>query len=372
MWGYVNQFATPEGTRRFAERFSGGVARGHFRESQGLVLSSLGFGTYLGNPDAATDQACADAMVEAVRGGINVIDSAINYRFQRSERSIRAALSKLAAQGIGRGEIVLCTKAGYLTPDGEMPADPGDYFFREYVQTGILCPEDVVAGCHAMTPRYLEDQLARSLRNLGVECIDVYYLHNPETQLSAVPHEEFHRRVRAAFEWLESCVVGGKIRFYGMATWNAFRDSPRGRDHFSLAEVEALAREVAGGEHHFRFVQLPFNLAMTEALTHANQSFGGRAAATVEVAMELGLTLVASAPLLQGQLAQNLPEFLSERLGLASDSQRALQFARSAPGITTALVGMNRLAHVRANLELAAIEPLSAQNFRQLLRAAPE
>ncbi len=78
---------------------------------------------------------------------------------------------------------MLCTKAGFLTPDSEMPADASEYFSREFVEAGVFGAEDIAAGCHCMTPRYLADQLERSRRNLGVECIDVFYLHNPETQL---------------------------------------------------------------------------------------------------------------------------------------------------------------------------------------------
>ncbi len=116
---------------------------------------------------------------------MNVIDSAINYRLQRSERSVGAALN-LTSDEFFRDEIVVCTKAGFLTPDGEMPEDPNEYFSREYVERGILRPEDIAAGCHCMAPGYLSDQLDRSRRNLGVECVDVFYLHNPETQLSEV------------------------------------------------------------------------------------------------------------------------------------------------------------------------------------------
>ncbi|HXJ16900.1 MAG TPA: aldo/keto reductase, partial [Candidatus Polarisedimenticolia bacterium] len=116
--------ATPEGTLRYAARFQGRSAAGHFRELPGgLVFSSIGIGTYLGEPDEATDNGYASAVIAAVDGGINVVDSAINYRFQRSERSIAAALRELAAKGYGREEVILCTKAGFLTPDGEMPAD---------------------------------------------------------------------------------------------------------------------------------------------------------------------------------------------------------------------------------------------------------
>ena len=370
-------FATAEGTRRYAARFDGrpsaslraSAATGHFREqpaAAGLVMSSLGIGTYLGNLDAGTDQAYTDAVVAAVSGGINVIDSAINYRFQRSERSIGAALKQLAALGYARDELLLCTKGGYLTPDGEMPADPSDYFFREYIEKGIFRAQDIAAGCHCMTPRYLEDQLERSLRNLGVECIDVYYLHNPETQLGAVPREEFTRRVRAAFEVLESVVSAGKIRFYGMATWNAFRQAENAPEAIALGEMVTLASEVAGPSHHFRLVQLPYNLAMTEALTRSNQPVNGRCLPMIEAAHALGITLVGSASLLQGQAARNLPGSIAEALGLDNDVHRALQFARSSPGITTALVGMSRVEHVRANLKLVGVAPASAEQFAKL------
>ena len=359
-------FATSKGTRRYAARFADRAAAGFFRPQQDLLLSSLGIGTYLGEPNAVTDQSYADAVFAAVSGGINVIDSAINYRFQRSERSIGTALRKLAEAGIARDELILCTKGGYLTPDGELPADPGAFFSREFIQTGILRPEDVVAGCHAMSPRYLEDQVSRSLRNLGVECIDVYYLHNPETQLGEIPREEFNRRIRSAFEFLESAVDAGRIRYFGMATWNAFRGPQGAPDSVSLAEMEILAREIAGEKHHFRVVQLPFNLGMTQALTLANQTLDERLLPIIEVAHALDITLIASAALFQGRLARNLPEFIADLLGLESDVQRAMQFARSAPGIGTALVGMSRVEHVCENLKLLGIPPASEEQFTRL------
>jgi aryl-alcohol dehydrogenase-like predicted oxidoreductase len=359
-------FATLEGTRRYAARFAGKAAEGHFREQQGLLMSSIGIGTYLGEPDAATDRSYTEAVATAVKGGINVVDSAINYRLQRSERSIGAALKDLLAAGFARDEVIFCTKAGFLTPDAEMPRDPGEYFAHEFVERGIFRMEDVAAGCHCMAPPYLEDQLERSRHNLGVDCIDVLYLHNPETQLSEISRDEFRNRLRAAFRFLESAVAAGKIRMYGLATWNAFRQEAQASDFMSLADEVALAREVAGETHHFRFVQLPFNLAMPEALSRANQLANGRTVAMVQAARMLGITLVSSAALLQGQLARNLPSFVRSALGLASDLQCALQFARSAPGITTALVGMSRAEHVRSNLELVRIPPASREDFLKL------
>jgi aryl-alcohol dehydrogenase-like predicted oxidoreductase len=362
----MNRGATKEGTTRYAEKLRGHAADGHFRVVRELLFSSLGIGTYLGQPNDTTDSGYAAAIVAAVELGINVIDSAINYRLQRSERNIGTALKVLAHKGFSRDEIVVCTKGGYLTADGSMPADANRYFFEEYIQKGVFTAKDIAEGCHCMTPRFLENQLARSLKNLGVDTIDVYYLHNPETQLGEVPCDEFLKRVREAFTFLESIVERGRIQYYGMATWNGFRQQKSARDSLQLAEVVKIAKEVAGDSHHFRFVQLPFNLGMTEALTMGGQTVGASDKTAMEAAEELGVHLIASASLLQGQVAQNLPQFVAEALGLSDDAERALQFVRSAPGITTALVGMSRTAHVEANARLVQVPPAGIDQFSKL------
>lgn len=362
----VTDKATTTGTQAYADRFRDRAADGHFRQAQGLLISSLGIGTYLGQPDERTDAAYTGAVVAAVENGINVVDAAINYRFQRSERSIGAALVRLEEKGFAREQLVLCTKAGYLTPDGKMPSEPNRYFFEEYMQRGIFQAKDIAAGSHCMAPRFLQDQMARSMANMGVNCIDVFYLHNPETQLSEIPKSQFLLRVREAFHFLEATVATGKIQFYGMATWNGFRQEAATRDSMQLAEFSAIAKEIAGDAHHFRFIQLPFNLGMTEALTLGNQSLNGKTLTMMEAASELGITLVASASLLQGQVAANLPSFVAEAFGLQSDAQRALQFVRSSPGIATALVGMSREEHVLSNTKLVAIQPATLEQFSQL------
>jgi aryl-alcohol dehydrogenase-like predicted oxidoreductase len=362
----MNSGATQEGTKQYAGKFQGAAAEGHFRQAEALTISSVGIGTYLGQPNESTDASYTAALVAAVESGINLIDTAINYRLQRSERNVGTALKILAKKGIGRGEVVVCTKGGYLTPDGAMPTDANRYFFEEYLQKGIFAAKDIAAGSHCMTPRFLENQLGRSLKNLQVDCIDVYYLHNPETQLSDISPTEFLKRVREAFSFLESAVSRNQIQYYGMATWNGFRQEKGTRDLMQLPQLVDIARELAGEQHHFRFVQLPFNLAMTEALTLGNQSIHSETKTVMEAADELGVQLIASASLLQGQVAQNLPGFVAEALGLESDVERALQFARSAPGITAALVGMSRTAHVEMNTRLVSVPPAGLEQFSKL------
>ena len=350
--------ATPEGTARYRLRFKDLAVAAHFRQAQDLWLSSIGIGTYLGAPDEQTDRLYAEAVIRAVEMGANVIDTAANYRFQRSERSIGAALGELGQRGFAREEVVICTKGGYLPFDGAPPRDVRQYVEDNFIKTGVAAWGDIAGGAHCMTPGYLENQLRQSLRNLKVDCVDVYYVHNPESQLTAVDQNEFWKRLRAAFEFLEQCVAQGSIKNYGVATWNGFRDEPDARGYHSLEGMVETAREIAGDQHHFRFIQLPLNLAMPEALFFQNQKLGDEYVSVVEAAQALGVTVIASGSILQGQVARGLPEAIRDALGsLATDAQTGIQFVRSAPGITTALVGMSRVAHVEENLQLAAVEP---------------
>jgi predicted aldo/keto reductase-like oxidoreductase len=151
-----------------------------------------------------------------------------------------------------------------------------------------------------------------------------------------------------------------------MATWNGFRAAPDSREHLSLGAIESVAREISGESHHFRFVQLPVNLAMTEALTLANQDIEGTQTTVVEAADGLGIQLIASASLLQGKVARRLPPFVAGAIGLEDDAQRALQFARSLPGMTAALVGMRNPEHVRANARMFQTPLMTEDQFAKL------
>ena len=135
----------------------------------------------------------------------------------------------------------------------------------------------------------------------------------------------------------------------------------------TLPDFASLAREVGGEAHGFRFVQLPFNLAMPEALTLANQLVDGQSLTLLEAAQELGVSVISSASIFQGRVARGLPAELRETLGsLPTDAQTAIQFVRSAPGITTALVGMSSREHVEENLQLARVPPVATGQFMQL------
>lgn len=361
-----SKFATTEGTEKYAARFPN-AAEDHFRKAQGLTISSIGIGTYLGNWDAQTDENYTSAVEKFVESGGNVIDTAANYRFQRSERNIGSALRNLSEKGFGREEIVICTKGGYLPFDTEPPSDVRGYFEENFVKKGIATFDELVGGSHCMSPDYLQNQLDQSLKNMQISAIDVYYIHNPESQLSAVDKSTFEARLSKAFEVLEKNRAMGKLQFYGVATWNGFRISPQEKGYHSLERMVDIAKQIGGANHGFKFIQLPFNLAMPEAYLLSNQAFEGKVYSAIEAAKNLGVSVMISGSIMQGKLSANLPDNIRKIFGnLDSDAQTGLQFVRSTPNVTTALIGMSQANHVAENMKLAEIAPTSEEDFQEL------
>lgn len=360
--------ATADGTRRFTDRqvAESGRSEASYRSLDGLTVSSIGVGTYLGDADDVTDVLYTEAIVEAIGLGINHIDSAVNYRFQRSERAIGEALRRVFAGGIvDRSEIVIATKGGYVPYYGEAPSGPGaarEYVSREFLSPGVCRAADFANQYrHCIAPGYLSHQIDLSCENLGVETLDVYYLHNVEGQIAEVGRETFEKRLHDAFELLEAKVGEGKIGRYGLATWNGFRSEPGSKDFLPLERILRIARDAGGEGHHFKVIQLPYNLAMTEAFGFFNQPVGEKVSTALEAAARLGVSVVASASLLQSRLAQDLPPEVTAAFDVGTDAQRALQFVRSTPGVATALVGMSHTRHVRENAALLA-EPLAPES----------
>jgi aryl-alcohol dehydrogenase-like predicted oxidoreductase len=355
-----DQRATASGTERFQQRFAESFDTDFFRPfAGGLVASSIGIGTYLGECDDTDDARYASAARAALERGINVFDASINYRCQRSERTLGGVLRDAIAAGVAaRDEVIVCTKGGYIPLESSAPQTREEYLAylqRTFVDTGIVSADDVVGGGHALSPSFLAHQIKASQANLGVRTLDVYYLHNPEQQLDSVQPARFRTILRRAFTLLEEQVQSGDIGCYGCATWNGLRTPPDTRGHLDLSELVGIARDVGGDDHHFRVVQLPVNLAMSEAIRAPTQRLGSRRVVPVlQAAAELGISVVASATLMQSRLTTGLPVAVRETFPkLATDPQRAIAFVRSLPGVSCALVGMRSLDHVIENLGAA-------------------
>jgi aryl-alcohol dehydrogenase-like predicted oxidoreductase len=348
--------ATTTGTRRLAERDAG--ERADFRRAfpRRLTVSALGVGTYLGDCTDEDDESYARTVRAAIARGVNLIDTASNYRCQRSERVVGRTIEELIASGAARrDELVVCTKGGYVALDGEPPASREQYerwLEETLIAPGVVSRDDLVRAGHSIAPSFLAHQLAQSRANLRLQTIDVYYLHNPEEQLLAMDRVTFRARLRAAFVLLEERAEAGEIVGYGCSTWTGLRVGPEHKQHLTLAELVAVAREIAGATHHFRAVQLPVSLAMPEAARAPTQPLGRKLVSLLEAADALGVGVVASAPLMQGHLASGLPDGVRELFPeCTTDAQRALRFVSTLPGIASSLAGMRRPSHLTENLD---------------------
>ena len=370
----IQGYVTSEGTERFKLKHEGkNVTYDHFKYFQGLALTSIGMGTYLGRPDGVTDELVISAVKRSISSGaINVIDTAINYRFQKAERSVGRALRYLIEDNvISRDEVFISTKNGYLTHDADLNMDFWEYVHTYLIRRGVLSPEDISSEYNCIKVSYLEDQLKRSLSNLGLECVDLIYLHNAvESNIHDMDKSKLMGMLRDAFEFYEQKRAEGVIRYYGMATWSCFRVAQGSKEYINLEEIVRLAEGASlkvNGEkdvHGLRFIQLPFNLIMHEAATFKNQVVNGKGMTLFEAADTLHINIFTSVPLMQGRL---LNSDITGRImnDLSSHACRCLQFARSSPAIP--LVGQKRPEHVEENLKVAEVKPLSEDEFNAIL-----
>ena len=362
----IQGFATPEGTASFASKAM--AHKENFRKIQNLTLSNIGIGTYLGNPDLETDNQQKTAIKQSILQGVNVIDTAINYRAQKSERTIGKAVSELIEEGkINRDQIFVSTKNGYVTNDGDIPEDFMQYIMREFGKKGIVKEGDISSQYNCITLPFLEDQLARSQKNLGLDCIDLMYLHNAVEGQPQMSHDEFIHHLSDIFEFFEQQREKQNIKFYGLATWECFRVSNDKPNYLSLSEVIELAKKIGGDNHGFRFVQLPYNLSFDQAFMQKNQLADSNNEITfLESAIHHNIGVFTSVPLMQGKLLEWIKN--NEKFTNESPSVDALQFIRSTPGVLAPLIGQKQESHVSENLQVLKIPPYTEQEFYDLFK----
>jgi aryl-alcohol dehydrogenase-like predicted oxidoreductase len=217
-----------------------------------------------------------------------------------------------------------------------------------------------------MTIPYLQDQLNRSLKNLGLECVDLIYLHNAVEGQPDISREQFLKNLEDVFAFYEKMRKEGKIRYYGMATWECFRVPKENQHYLSLLDTVEMAKKGGGDNHGFRFIQLPYNLYYDQALMLKSQQMQGKDVSVLEAAISLGIGVFTSVPLMQGRLLApgTIPEFGN----ISQPSLRCLQFIRSTPGVLAPLVGQKTQSHVDQNLQIMKIPPMKEQEFTDLVK----
>lgn len=353
--------ADSAGTAQYAQRIGSAAGPGHFRQLKAggqlgdLVVSSLGIGTFGGSESEEVDRDYIKTITRGFNLGINFLDTASNYRSMHSELAVGRSIAKAINEGIiKRNEIVVCTKGGFLSFDYRESVEPRTYLEDKYVKAGLFQWEEFVGGVHCLSTPFVMNQLETSRRNLGLETIDIYFIHNPEIELGIVARQTVLTRMRNLFAALEQAVKDGKISMYGVSTWNAFRVTSGSKNFISCEELVNFAKEAAGSDnHHFKAIMVPFNLGLQDVASNPVQNIRGRRLPLLHAAAHLNLNVVVSSPLFQGSLVKGIAQEARDKFPELGDSrtpaQCALQFCRTTPGVMTAVTGMSKLAHLDEN-----------------------
>ena len=327
-------------------------------------------GTYLGQLSLEDDNDIENAACESIKSGaINVIDTAINYRAMKSEKSIgRALLRLIKDRVIARDQVFICTKNGYITNDGDYPrVDVTEYMQKMFISTEIIKPNDISSGYNVLNPNYIARCIDKSLVNMHLSCIDLVYIHNAfESWYEDISREEFMHMLSKVFEVYEEYRSRNKIKHYGMATWTCFRVHPNNREYLSLEETVKVAEKVGGKQHGFRFIQLPYNLMYSEAILMKNQDVGSIKNLTIlEAAERLNIGVFTSIPLFQSRLLNaKIPDYA----GLTGQVEKLIQVIRSTPSVISPLIGQKNPQHVQQNIKIANVAPMNNLEYKQAIQ----
>jgi len=256
----------------------------------GPLVSFIGFGTYRVGFDEQTGgyPDCCQALYQALQAGVNLVDTSSNYTDGQAERLVGQVLKDVFQQGlVNRDQVVVITKAGYVQGQQLQRA-------AQLLKEGRGFPEMITMGptlWHGIHPVFLRDQLLQSLDRLGLSCVDVFLLHNPEyllknLEFKGVEKEAartfFYQKIEKAFEAMESFVQEGLIKAYGISS-NSFGFPDSDPAAVSVERCVQVADSVAKKispkhQHHFKLVQMPLNWVEAEAAVCADSSSADRSA----------------------------------------------------------------------------------------------
>lgn len=376
----IQGHATAQATRAYAEAH-GELGEGHYSDflKTRIRLSSIGVGTFPGEPSVEVDAAYAAIVSRALQSGLNVIDTGAHYRYGRSLAAVGAGVRDALEKGVPREAMFLVSKGGFITFRGGTPQDVPAWLKREIFDAGLGRPEDMARSApHCVSPEYIDYQLDLSRTLMGVETLDAFLIDQPEVHIPEIGKDQLNPKLERVFTVLERAVQEGRLRYYGISTFNGFRVETDDKLFQSLTSMqghaEKAARAATGEErarHHFKLVQMPFNQAMPEGFTRFNHATGqGNVASTLQAAFQLGVYVMASHTLLKGHLAAQSVDPLMQAMPHANPAQRAIQFNRSTPGLGTTLVGMSTPQHLEDALAVARLEPLERSVYLSMYQRA--
>lgn len=373
-------YATAAATKKYSETFGKACAPGHYSDflNQHLQLSSLGIGTFPGAASDEVDSNYVDIIERALLSGINVIDTAAHYRYCRSPSAVGEGLRRVLARGVAREQVYLISKGGFLGFRDGPPADFEKWFESEIVAKKLGTRADLNKA-HLLSPQHIQFQLEFSRHAIGVETLDAFLIDQPEVHISDIGKDQLNKKLEQVFIVLEQAVKDGKLRAYGISTYDGFRVETDHRLFQSITSMQGHAEKAArfvqqrdDVKHHFKVIQLPFNQVMLEGFTRFSHATGqGNIGSTIQAAFQLKVYVMASHTMLKGHLARQSTDIVQQAMPqLKNNAQRALQFNRSTPGLGTSLVGVSTPAHLDDVLAVARVAPLEKAQYLKMFQKA--
>lgn len=275
------------------------MIKGYSKHNMGRIA----LGTHLGDFSHTDSEKYINAVKYAIRNGISTIDGAINYRGMRSEKDEGTAINQLIEAGeIKREDIFITSKAGLLFGDVEEGLNPQKCLKDILEPKGVTIDDftEYEGLLQTLNPRFFEIALNKSLQNLGVETLDLHYIHIPEISRLGLSEEEFYTRIQALFSWYESKVSEGKLRFYGIAFEFMTEEPQEAKWHIELEKIKQLAEKVSVGENHLKYILFEYNLLSASANMDKTQTVKGEQMTMIDACRKLGFETVASMPFAMG------------------------------------------------------------------------
>jgi len=300
-----------------------------------LEVSVLALGTWVTGGWAwggADESDSLKAILRAFEAGINFVDTAPVYGFGKAEEIVGQALREWGASD----RLVIATKCAL------------EWDEKQNIRRNA-------------SPRRILQEIDQSLRRLGLERIDLYQIHWPDSQ---TPFE-------TSMETMVRLQEAGKIRYIGVSNFTREQIMACQR----VTPVHSLQSPFNLFEREIQGELLPF----CESTGIATMAYGGLCRGLLTGKF----TGLESFP--RGDLRRADPKFKPDRFGqyikavadlrkLAdkyhkTPAQFALRWALQQPGITTVLAGARTAAQVEDNVGAAGwcIEPEDLEQVEQIL-----
>lgn len=287
---FIKGFCSKEGTLNYLKKYN--FNKNFYNTlSNGVKVSSIGIGTYKGNSNKGGDKNWEESIINGVKKGINVIDTAAKYRRQKSELIIGKCIKILEDNfDINRESLFISTKGGLIGYPNNLSNDCKDSYIKELT----INQNEIYKKQFCMSPDFIRDQLDQSRYRLKLETIDCYYLHNPEILFQYKEQDEAYCILESVFNFLEESIKEGKIKNYGIASWNGLRRRKRNKFFLDVKRLLKIATKIKGKSHGFRFLQIPLSVGMPYVLKNEY----------LKEISDLGFNIFTSASAYEGRLEE--------------------------------------------------------------------